>query len=512
MPTTPGRNGGFFGPAVQQVATRVGRLPRVGRRPAVALPRAVSGQVANLSATVRRAADSGSLRKLNALQRTLVRRTTMGPTALEYARVQAIGYEAFLNEQLEYELLDDEPLEEILAEALPTLTMSPQRLWQEFRDNPFIPVLELWVAVVFRLVYSPRQLFERMTVFWSDHFNIDIFAQSQPLLKPINDREVIRKHALGTFPELLSASAHSPAMLVYLTNDTNVRGHPNENYARELMELHTMGADNGYSEGDVKEVARCFTGWTWNDPYRSPGPVGTFRFVAERHDTGAKTVLGETIPAGGGIGDGERVLEILAGRRETRRFIAGKLLRWLWGYAPRNNAVRRVAAAYGRSGGDIREMLAEALRKQRLQSATPKLKRPLHLLVSALRAMGAEITDARFALQHLRDMGQLPHDWDPPDGYPDEQEYWSGFVLPRWNFAATVLDRGRGLAWDPSLDDPSATVEEIVDRLETTFLGGDMSAATRAQIEAYLAAGSVTRKRVREAIGLVLSSPDFQEY
>ena len=512
MPSPPPRSTGFANPSDPLALSQASKLASAGSyRRSVRLPRSVRGELATLAAATRRAADSGLKSGVTQLQRTLLHRITMGPSVVDYARIEAIGYRAYLDEQLDYESLDDRELEDSLAAELPTLEMSAQTLFREYGDNPFIPILELWIATVLRAVYSPRQLYERMTVFWTDHFNIDIFVQPQPQLRPVDYRRVVRAHAMGTFPELLSASAHSPAMLLYLTNDTNAKGHPNENYARELMELHTMGADNGYTETDVKEVARCFTGWTWVSPFRDRGEVGTFQFRDADHDTAKKRVLGTAMAAGGGIGDGETVLDILVDRKETRQFIASKMLRWLWGYEPRKNAIKRVAKAYKKSGGDIREMLREALSKKRLGSATTKLKRPFHLTSATLRAMGAEISDVRFALQGLRETGHIPFSWGPPDGYPDSVEYWSGLILPRWNSAAKLFE-SQGLSWDPSLDDASGTPQSIVDRLDTTFLGGTMTKATRQQIESYLGGKSITRKRVREAISLTLSSPEFQEY
>ncbi len=506
-------SGGFNGPPTPGLREKVRNLPRgLFRDRAVRLPRSVHAELARIASATRQAED-GHLKAASKVSRTLLHRATMGPTTADYERIDAIGYDAYLDEQLDYEALDNSELEDSLAETLPTLTMSPSELFDRYFNNPIIPVIELWTATVYRAAYSPRQLYERMVVFSSDHFNIDIFAQPQPLLKPVDDREVIRQNALGNFGELLSASAHSPSMLVYLTNDTNRAGAPNENYARELMELHTMGADNGYTETDVKEVARCLTGWTWSYGVRSPGEPGTFRFDARNHDKGKKKVLGKTIAAGGGIADGEQVIDLLIDRKETRAFIAEKMLRYLWGYEPKKTAINKVKTTYKQTGGDIRDMVRTALARTRMQSATTKLKRPFHLAVSAIRAMGAEIGDARFVLQSLRSAGHIPFDWDPPNGYPDSAEYWSGFILPRWNFGATLFGGDRnGFSVDAGLDDPNGTPNSIVNRLDDALLGGTMTKATRTQIKGYLSSGNLNRQRVQDAIGLTISSPEFQEY
>ncbi len=374
------------------------------------------------------------------------------------------------------------------------------------------PIIELILAAIYRALYSPRQLFERMTIFWTDHFNIHIFSDLAFLLKPTDDREVVRAHAMGSFPELLSASAHSPAMLSYLTNDSNVKGAPNENYARELMELHTLGADNGYTENDVKEVARCFTGWAYQG-LRAGSSVGRFSFNAGQHDNGEKRVLGRTIAAGGGVSDGERVLEILAGHPNTARFIAEKLLRYFWRYEPRPSAISKVANVYMSTGGDLRAMLRSVLHKSRVGSAKPKLKRPLHLMVSAMRALSAELENPRYLIEQLLITGHLPFDWPPPNGYPDSEGYWSGLVLPRWNFASTLPRRERsGIRTDISLLDPAHSVARLVDTMDAVLFNGTMSAETATELTRFLESGNVNKPRIRDAIGLAVGSPQFQQY
>ena len=515
MPVSQRLVSGAFSGATQEGLERT-PLSRLayGRSHGIRVPRSVRAEIGHVAVTARRIED-GDAWAVREVERTLLQRATMGPHAANYARIGSIGYTAWLNEQLDFEALDNTALEDVLREDLPTLTMSPRRLHSRYNDNPFIPILELWVATVYRALYSPRQLFERMAIFWSDHFSIDVFADYQYMLKPIDNRDVVRRHALGTFPELLSASAHSPSMLVYLTNDSNNKAFPNENYARELMELHTMGADNGYTEKDVKEVARCFTGWTWNDPYRGPGGsghTGEFTFTRFTHDLDSKQVLGRTIAAGGDIEDGERVVEILVKRKETAEFIATKLLRYLWGYEPHRSAVRKVKRVFRQTGGDIRSMVRTALSEARLQTATPKLKRPFHLAISSLRALGADVGNPFGVLDHLANAGHELFGWVAPNGYPDTAEYWSGFVLPRWNFAANLFDDGFETQIDPAVDDSSGPVSEIVERLNAVILAGTMSDTTRSVIEDYLASGALDRRRVREAIGLVLTSPEFQEY
>src|SRR5439155_775718 len=172
----------------------------------------------------------------------------------------------------------------------------------------------------------------------------------------VDDREVISQHALGKFKDLLTASARSPAMLEYLDNRVSVKGKPNENYAREIMELHTLGVDGGYTYPDIQNVARAFTGWTIAPPRGFNGPAGEYVFNARQHDNDAKVVLGVQIPAGGGEHDGLKVIDILANHPSTAKFIAYKLVRRFVSDAPPQPLVERVAATYQKTGGDIREM------------------------------------------------------------------------------------------------------------------------------------------------------------
>jgi uncharacterized protein (DUF1800 family) len=505
---------GWFGPANPQLQQPRRELIAGAPPRRVILPREVRGDLATIAAAARTAGNGRSAagaRLVSEAEALVVRRATTGPTTADYAHIGSMGADAWLDEQLDFEQLDNAALEDALHAAFPTLSLSAKELFQQYDDNRFIPIYELWAATFYRALYSPRQLFERMATFWSDHFSIDIFGENMELLKPVDDRDVVRSHTLGEFPALLSASAHSPAMLSYLTNDTNEKNHPNENYARELMELHTMGADRGYSEKDVKEVARCLTGWTWNGPYcDATGELGTFQFVEYLHDNRTKRVLGKTIGSGGSVNDGEQVLAILSGRKETADHIATKMLRWLHGYEPSEKLVKSVSKSYRRSDGDIRSMVRTALRAKHLGSATPKLKRPFHLMISALRAIGAEVEDVRQPLNRLAAAGHLPFAWVPPNGYPDTAQWWSSLLLPRWSFGTTIAG-GDDVLLDPAADDPNASVGKIVDRLDTLLLNGAMTPATRTELTKFLNKRK-NRERVRAAIALAIAAPEFQEY
>jgi uncharacterized protein (DUF1800 family) len=293
-------------------------------------------------------------------------------------------------------------------------------------------------------------------------------------------------------------------MLAYLDNPSNRRGVANENYARELMELHTLGVNGGYTQKDVQEVARCLTGWTIEDRFLRRR--GSFRFDRERHDEGAKTVLGVSVPANGGEADGERVLEILAHHPSTARFIAGKLVRYFHGDSADGRATERVAAVYRSTGGSIPSMLRALLLgdgpygiSPALLSAPPLLKRPFDFLVSSLRITRAD-TDGSVALQkHLDSMGQPLFQWPMPDGYPDSTAAWTGSLLARWNFAAALMDRKiPGTTAAPTTLPKAELIQLILPGLDT---------ADRARMEECL---KLVQDKTPQSAALLLASPAFQ--
>ena len=292
-----------------------------------------------------------------------------------------------------------------------------------YRENglqrPQRIMADLHASRILRAVYSERQLQEVMVDFWTNHFNVFAGKGADRWLLPAYDRDTIRPNAMGKFSTLLQATAQSPAMLFYLDNFQSVSPNTgqrlrvpeqrkrgiNENYARELMELHTLGVDGGYTQKDVQEVARCFTGWTIFQPRGGAAAVnallgeggrrnaGTFFFNARTHDDGEKTVLGHKIPAGGGMKDGLMVLDILARHRSTAKFIAAKLVRHFVSDNPPPALVDRVAAAFTKSDGDIRETVKAIFFSPEFNSTAAyraKIKRPFELAISAIRALGAD--------------------------------------------------------------------------------------------------------------------------
>lgn len=441
--------------------------------------------------------------------RKLVRRTTFGINDEQMYRVGELGYNGYLEYQLAYEAISDTSLDLMLA-MLPTLNLAP---FQLYALSPGLIQAELVHASLLRAIYSKRQLYQRTVELWTDHFHVDVTTDPARYIKTVNDREVIRPHAMGTFPQLLRAVAYSPAMLVYLNNDRSVVGEPNENFARELMELHTLGVDAGYSQTDVDEIARCFTGWGVVPRCTTDTTAGTFRFDPARHDNGQKIVLGNVIPAGGGQQDGETVLAILANHPGTAKRVAGKICRWFYGEDASQSLVNSVAAVYTATGGGIKPMIRAVLAPNVLYGAAPKLKRPFHQFVSAFRVLPATISSVAGLRYYLNISGHEPFIWPAPNGYPDTLEYWSGGMLPRWNFGASLL---AGLIGGADVDyaflHGLVTAAQVVDWIDDHMFASEMPAADKERIRQYLLPDPPYISFKREAIGLAIASPGFQWY
>ena len=367
-----------------------------------------------------------------------------------------------------------------------------------------------------RGVYSNRQLNEVMVQFWSNHFNIHQRKGDCLWLKTIDDRQ-LRKHALGKFRDLLLASTSSPAMLFYLDNAEN-RGKavesdasPNENYARELLELHTLGVSGGYSLKDVQEVARCLTGWTLKSV--SDLHPGEFIFRPEEHDDGSKVVLGHPLPPGQGQKDVEELLDLLCRHPSMANFIATKLCRRFVADEPPKNLVARVSDAFRQSDGDIRKTLSVLFHSREfLHGRHQKFKRPLEFAISALRILDAD-TSAKGALPYLEEMGQLPYNWPAPDGVPDRAEAWFHTLKPRWSFATDLLD-GRvpetTVPIGSLLDAPQGkSATELCRELSRLVLGRALPEEPL-RLLAQLSTDSVPLNSVPQWLALCVAGPQFQ--
>jgi uncharacterized protein (DUF1800 family) len=455
----------------------------------------------------------------------LLNRCTFGIKESDYQRALSLGYNGWLQEQLNYSALDVAALDSEIATLFPRTTWTAAQIVADDRVTAMgLARKELTSATTMRQLFSPRQLYEVMVEFWTNHFNISTLDQPESYLKPVDDREVVRANALGSFPAMLAASARSLAMQYYLDNVSNTRTGPNENYARELMELHTLGVNGGYTEADVKEVARCFTGWTViNLNTNAP----EFSFVATRHDTGAKTVLGNAIPAGRGIEDGNQVLDILARHPSTAAFIARKLCVRFIGDNPEASIVSQVAATYTNSNGNITSMLQTLFASTEfMASHDRKVRRPQEFVIGTLRVVEPALTTDYLAKASgpVTAMGQIPFQWPAPNGYPDVSAYWvnTGSSLTRWNWAFGLAEDtlGASIRIDiPALISTANTPAALVDRLSARLLRRTLNSADRTRIINFSARGGSATQilsgndltlRSRELIGLLLSSPYFQ--
>ncbi len=471
----------------------------------------------------------------------LLGRTSFGVTQDMIMQADVIGESAWLDQQLNPESIDDSDIEELLATAFPSLQMSYAEILGQTEDPEFNPAIDLVISAILRQIFSPKQLFEVMTEFWTNHFNVFLFDGPVEYLKTVDDRENIRPLALGRFSELLHRNARSPAMLYYLDNYSNTVQGPNENYARELMELHTLGVNGGYNEQDVAEVARCFTGWSIDT--RTEDLFGFFDIT---HDTDSKVVLGQGIPAGQGIEDGEQVLDLLAEHPSTASFLASKLCRRFISDTPDQGIIDMIAGRFSETDGDTRLVLETLLTSDAFRSAQGvKFKRPSEYVASVVRSTSAALDNEgrylRLLFDQLQILGQLPFFSNPPTGYPDQETSWlsSGALLSRWNYALGIsygelplpssrnFDNNQNqLLYSDGINVPvldligeARTPAAITDRLIDRILHRPISFDDRKALITHVADGAPNSvpleleqavKRGRAAVAAILSSRYFQ--
>jgi uncharacterized protein (DUF1800 family) len=523
-----------------------------------------------LTLTVAIVAVSASAATLTKDNRAIVHvlsRTGFGPRTGDVERVRAMGLQRYIDDQLHPERILDVAMAPRLA-GLTTVGMSSKQIAEQFelpqlearrrrklegKDDP-VPgdgkppdamqqramsvMVELSQQKLLRAAYSDRQLQEVLTDFWFNHFNVDARKGRDRFLLTEYEREAIRPRVLGTFRDLLGATAKSPAMLFYLDNwmssdPTSDVGRPfqgrrggperpaqqpqraqaqgkrapkglNENYGRELMELHTLGVDGGYTQKDVTEVARALTGWTLDNPRQGGG----FRFDARLHDTGQKVVLGHVIKAGGGESDGEQVLDILATHPSTATFIATKLARHFVSDTPPPALVQRVAARFRDTGGDLREVMRTILTSPEFLSPEAyraKVKTPFEFVVSALRATGADVQDARPLVRELQQLGMPLYQCQPPTGYKDTADAWvnTGALVSRMNLAVRLAaGQLRGTSVNCGLRSGDCGVGTDSTVVVARLLNGEASESTRATIAKATDGPTM--------VALALGAPEFQ--
>jgi hypothetical protein len=414
---------------------------------------------------------------------------------------------------------------------------------------------ELQQAKLLRALYSERQLLEVMTDFWFNHFNVYLNKDADQYLTTAYERDVIRAHALGKFKDLLVATAQSPAMLFYLDNWLSMgpksqaavaanRGKPrqavpglNENYGRELMELHTLSVNGGYTQHDVTELARVLTGWTIQPLEQG----AAFQFDAKKHEPGDKVVIGQTIPENG-MNEGMQVLDMLAHHPNTAKFICKKLAMRFVADDPPPALVERMAAKFLATDGDIREVLRTLFKSPEFWSAKAyraKVKTPFEFVISSLRATGTDLNNAGPMLGILNKMGMPLYQMVPPTGYSMTASTWmnSEALIDRMNFAlalsdgkvgGTNFDAGRLLALgtltsrgfprpNPADSDAGRGQETALLLIENALLNGEVSANTQKAIRRQLDDPQVAahalddpKRTLNTMTALVIGSPEFQ--
>jgi len=376
---------------------------------------------------------------------------------------------------------------------------------------------ELIENKLYRAIYSNRQLEEVLVDFWMNHFNVFNGKGPDRVLLTSFERDAIRPHAFGHFKDILLASARHPAMLYYLDNwqsqvpreDLPVppgvrRPGLNENYGRELLELHTLGVDGGYTQDDVIAVARAFSGWTIYDPQK----FAEFQFNPAVHDRKEKVVLGHTIPAMGGEQDGLTVIDILAHHPSTAKFISKKLAQRFVADDPPQILVERMAATFAKTDGDIRAVLQTMFNSPEFLSEgawQAKIKSPLEIVAGAIRATNADVSDTFMLAQRIAELGEPLYGKLEPTGYPNTSEAWTNTasVLGRINFA-TALTAGQILGAKVDLSrfnfkGPSSVASELLSMPASPSMLGAI-------------AGAIQGKEVTPSVltALIISSPDFQ--
>jgi uncharacterized protein (DUF1800 family) len=458
----------------------------------------------------------------------------------------------------------------------------PRNIAEDSKRPPRI-VAELSMAKVTRAIYSQRQLRQVMDDFWFNHLNVFAGKGEDRYYLTSYERDVIQPHTLGKFKDLITASAKSPAMLFYLDNflsadpraaqreaqeryarqmaryrgfgpppvppnaqkKKNDRG-LNENYGRELMELHTLGVDGGYTQKDVTEVARCFTGWTIEKPRIHP----EFKFDERLHDPDPKLVLGKTIHAGG-MKDGEEVIDLLAHHPSTAKFISTKLARRFVSDNPPPALVARMSQTFLDSDGDIKAVLHTMIYSPDFWSRAAyraKIKTPFELVVSAARALGTDVDMPQPLVGWISRIGEPLYQCQPPTGYADKAEAWvnTGALLNRLNFSLALAgNKMRGSRTDvasllgPDSSDAkgalngadssggakgdgtgsSAEARVALERAVQLFLGGQAAPSTVETLEKQLDNPQVVQAKLDDPVkqvdlgvvaGLVLGAPEFQ--
>jgi uncharacterized protein (DUF1800 family) len=454
----------------------------------------------------------------------LLRRIGYGPRPGDIRQVLDQGIERYVEEQID---APPDPDLDARLRRLTTLGYSIAQVVAQYNANnaSIGPILdEFYLAKLIRAVHGRNQLQEVLTDFWFNHFNVFIGDGFDRYATPAYERDAIRPHVLGRFRDLLGATAAHPAMLFYLDNylSTVSRIDPrtgrllqglNENYGRELMELHTVGVDAGYTQEHVFDAARCFTGWTIDQR------LGTFVYRSQNHDTGAKSVFGLSVPAGGQREDGEKLLDHLADHPSTARFVSRKLLQRFVADDPPARLLDRTAATFESTGGDIAAVMRTIVGSAEFWAEAfgqGKPRTPIEYVVGALRAVDAQVNAGRALTATLGAMGMPLFGCLPPTGYSNRGDDWlnPSSHLGRMNFALDLATNAvAGVTVDlralpGRLGADPGNARSMADALSRELFGGGLSGQTRDAAARASTTGSVpVASRV---LGLVLAGPEMQ--
>ncbi|MEM6504994.1 MAG: DUF1800 domain-containing protein [Planctomycetota bacterium] len=496
-------------------------------------------------------------------------RMAFGARPGQVERVMEMGVENWMRQQLDPESIDDVYVDEYLAKKAPTLSMTNGELYREYRP-PYTPYKnnpptkaerdkrreeqqkrnrmeaevekELRDSVLHRAVYSERQFQEVIVAFWREHFSIDQQKGEVGLLANNWEEEVIRKYAFGKFEHLLMSSARHPAMLVYLDNivsqkplteseqrmvdrfedrenvPRSVRALRrqrglNENYARELMELHTLGVDREYRQRDVTELSRVFTGWTarWTGNGQNQQGDYTFYFNANVHDMRNKVVLGSQL-RGGGEDQGITVIRALAKHKYTADFIARKLCAYLLRDTPSEQLVKEIAGVFRKTKGDLPKVYEAIVFSDEFfyrQNHRVKFKTPFEYVVSAMRATGAEVERYDRVDRALELMGQPTYRCPDPTGWYDQKEAWldPGVLVYRWTFALDLAGNRISGVRVPDALLANLPVKELKEKMQKTVLPAGLNERTSRIIDEELGRSP----SAEQMLATMLGSPDFQQ-
>jgi len=433
----------------------------------------------------------------------LLRRINYGPTPADVAEIKTLGYTAYLEKQMNPGSIDDSECEARVMQFSPYLYDSYLTLNQQ----PWWAMTGNWNdAVIVRSIYSKRQLQQRMLEFWVDHFYVDSVKVPGPVI--LDYYRSISQECFGTFRELLKRSANHGAMMIYLDNLFSTATQINVNYAREILELHTLGVNGGYTESDIYQLADVFTGWS----VVNEGQPNTnqFEFKSNMHTPGTRTIMQQSFPQSGKA-QGDAVLDWLTTHPSTIRFIGNKLSRYFLGKDASEALLTRIQNAWG-ANGDIKAVLREVLNKTEINNSVPKFKRPNHLIFGSIRQLGLNLTYiSGIYAGHLVKMNMAPLKWSQPDGYPDVFEYWAGGMVRRIRFVQEInSNSGLFQLMDvtPMLSmDDAARVTEINSKL---FLG-ELPVTDQVWIRRYLK-GKSGHEAMRSAISIAMSGSSYQWY